>query len=303
MKLEFLLIDVFTDQPFGGSRLYLFPGGADVPEDLMQRLAMEMGPGETAFLVPARSGREDRSSLRVFTPSAEIPFGGHSVLGATFALDHYRLRPAAEDPVPFTWELEAGPYQVLTRPRSGQRVYSLLQDSPVFMGQYFHRGKVARTLGLSEEDIAITGLPCEVISTGLPIHIVPLASLDAMASINLRHREAEALARDLGFGDLFVFTCETVAEDATVHCRMFAPHFGIPEDAASGAATGALMAYLIKHRLVRIAPRVRIVSEQGLELGRPSRVVAAADVKGGQAVNIEVGGQCVLVGSGTINIP
>ena len=80
-------------------------------------------------------------------------------------------------------------------------------------------------------------------------------------------------------------------------------HFGIPEDAASGAATGALVAYLVKHRLVRIEPRVRIVSEQGLELGRPSRVVAAADVKGGQAVNIEVGGQCVLVGSGTINIP
>jgi len=277
MNLEFLLIDVFTDRPFGGSRLYLFPGGGDVPVELMQKLAMELGPGETAFIVPARSGGDERSGLRVFTPSAEIPFGGHSVLGATFAVDHYGLRQAVEDPVPFTWELEAGPYQVLTRPRSGQRVYSLVQDNPIFMGQYFHRGKVARTLGLSEEDIAITGLPCEVISTGLPIHIVPLASL--------------------------VFTCETVADDSTVHCRMFAPHFGIPEDAASGAATGALVAYLIKHRLIRIEPRVRIISEQGLELGRPSRVVAAADIQGGQAVNIEVGGQCVLVGTGTINIP
>ena len=89
MKLEFLLIDVFTDRPFGGSRLYLFPGGGDVPEEQMQKLAMELGPGETAFLVPARSGGEGRSGLRVFTPSAEIPFGGHSVLGATFALDHY----------------------------------------------------------------------------------------------------------------------------------------------------------------------------------------------------------------------
>jgi trans-2,3-dihydro-3-hydroxyanthranilate isomerase len=162
---------------------------------------------------------------------------------------------------------------------------------------------VARTLGIEEEAIAITGLPCEVISTGLPIHIVPLGSLEAVRSVSLRHREAEAIARDLGFGDLFVFTCETVAEDATVHCRMFAPHFGIPEDAASGAATGALMAYLVKHRLIRLEPRIRIVSEQGLELGRPSRVVAAADVRDGRAVNIEVGGQCVLVGTGTIDIP
>ena len=303
MKLEFLLIDVFTDRPFGGSRLFLFPGGADVPEDLMQKLAMELGPGETAFIVPPRGAGDDRSGLRVFTPAAELPFGGHSVLGATFALDHYGLRPPAADPTPFTWELEAGPYRVITRPRSGTRVYSLIQDSAEFMGQYFHRGKVARALGIEEESIAITGLPCEVISTGLPIHIVPLGSLDAVRSINLRHREADAIAQDLGFGDLFVFTCETVADDATVHCRMFAPHFGIPEDAASGAATGALMAYLVKHRLIRLEPRIRMVSEQGLELGRPSRVVAAADVQGGRAVNIEVGGQCVLVGTGKINIP
>ena len=106
-----------------------------------------------------------------------------------------------------------------------------------------------------------------------------------------------------GFGDLFVFTCETEDPEATVHCRMFAPHFGIPEDAASGAATGALVAYLLKHRLVKLAPRVRIVSEQGLEMGRPSRIIAETDVINGQAQAIAVGGGCVEVGSGCIRIP
>lgn len=322
MELQFLLIDVFTDRPFGGSRLYLFPDGQLVPEGLMQNLAMELGAGETAFIVPARSGGDDRSGLRVFTPAAEIPFAGHSILGATFALDHLqrRLRDAGDgEPAPFTWELEAGRYLVWTRhesvpaagqepgqepgPEGGAVTYSLQQDDPVFMGQYFHRSKVARTLGLSEDEIAITGLPCEIISTGLPIHVVPLASLEAMDNINLRRREADAIARDLGFGDLYVFTCETVQQDATVHCRMFAPHFGIPEDAASGAATGALMAYLVKHRLVRVAPTVRIIVEQGLELGRPSRIIVDAEISNGQARSIRVGGQCVLVGSGCISIP
>ena len=307
MELDFLLIDVFTDRPFGGSRLYLFPDGHRVPEAMMQNLAMELGAGETGFIVPARSGGEDRSGLRVFTPSAEIPFGGHSVLGATFALDHLARRAdsAADgpDPGPFTWELEAGRYQVMTRRDAGAVTYSLKQDDPVFMGQYFHRSKVARTLGIAEDEIAITGLPCEVISTGLPIHIVPLSSLEAMNNINLRRRDADAIAGDLGFGDLFVFTCETVNEDADVHCRMFAPHFGIPEDAASGAATGALMAYLVKHRLVKHSPHVRVVIEQGLELGRPSRIIADAEISGGQARSIHVGGQCVLVGNGRIDIP
>jgi trans-2,3-dihydro-3-hydroxyanthranilate isomerase len=303
MELEFLLIDVFTDRPFGGSRLNLFPDGSGVPPRLMQDVAKELGAGETAFIVPSSAAGTDRSSLRVFTPAAEIPFGGHSVLGATFALDHMGSREVSGDNEAHTWELEAGQYQVVTSRENGHLIYSLRQDAPVFMGQYFHRGKVARSLGLPEDDIAITGLPCEVISTGLPIHIVPLASLEAMKKIILRHRDAEAIARDLGFGDLFVFTCETETPEATVHCRMFAPYFGIPEDAASGAATGALVAYLVKHRLVKYSSRVRIICEQGLEMGRPSRLIAEAGIAGGQATDIQVGGQCVLVGSGTINIP
>lgn len=302
MELEFLLIDVFTDRPFGGSRLYLFPDGGNVPADQMQNLAMELGAGETAFIVPSTTSGSDRSGLRVFTPSAEIPFGGHSVLGATFALDHLNRRPASTERESITWELESGQYKVVTSEEDGKLIYSLRLDQPVFMGQYFHRGKVARTLGLPEDDIAITGLPCEVISTGLPIHIVPLASLEAMQRIILRHRDADAIARDLGFGDLFVFTCETVDSEATVHCRMFAPYFGIPEDAASGAATGALVAYLVKHRLVKYSSRVRIISEQGLEMGRPSRIIAEAGISQGQATDIQVGGQCVLVGSGNIKV-
>jgi len=303
MDLDFLLIDVFTDRPFGGSRLYLFPQGADVPEQRMQQLAMELGTGETAFITPAPSGAAGHAGLRVFTPAAEIPFGGHSLLGATYALDKLGTRPAEQRDTDFVWELEGGRYKVLTRLQDDDWIYSLIQDSPVFLGQYFHRDKVARTLGLKEEEIAITGLPCEVISTGLPIHIVPLGSLEAMERISLRRREADAIARDLGFGDLFVFTCETVDREATVHCRMFAPHFGIPEDPASGAATGALVAYLVKHRLVKFTDRVQILSEQGLEMGRPSRLIAEAEVSGGQASSIQVGGRCVLVGSGHINIP
>jgi trans-2,3-dihydro-3-hydroxyanthranilate isomerase len=299
MELEFLLIDVFTDRPFGGSRLYLFPDGGAAGDVLMQKLAMEMGAGESAFIVPPRSP-EAGAGLRVFTPSGEIPFAGHSVLGATFALDELGRRPAGAEP--FTWELEAGRYAVERRCAGDRTSYFLTQEPPVFMGQYFHRGKVARTLGISEEDIAITGLPCEVISTGLPIHIVPVGSLDVMAAINLRRREADAIARDLGFGDLFVFTCEVEDPGSTVHCRMFAPHFGIPEDAASGAATGALAAYMVRHRLVKCDGPVRIVSEQGLEMGRPSRIVAEAAVRGGQAVDIRVGGSCVLVGRGRLEV-
>ncbi len=302
MDLEFLLIDVFTDRPFGGSRLYLFPDADEIPEAMMQRIAQELGAGETAFILGGKA-EQYRAQLRVFTPAVEIPFGGHSVLGATFALDHLGRRGPGSNPGIFVWELGAGLYEVVTEGDRDARTYGLIQDRPEFMGQYFHRNKVANTLGIHEDDIAITGLPCEIVSTGLPIHVVPLASLDVMGRIKLRRKYADEIARDLGFGDLFVFTCETEGEDVDVHCRMFAPHFGIPEDPASGAATGALAAYLVKHRLLKIQDQVRIVSEQGIEMGRPSRIVVNAAVRDGRAVSIKVGGQCVLVGTGTIYIP
>ena len=303
MNLEYLIIDVFTSDPFGGSRLNLFPLGHEVPSELMQKLALEMGCGETAFVIPPKTQGDDRAALRVFTPSAEIPFAGHSVLGATFAMDYLCKRSNNDNSGFFTWELEAGNYQVNTQDEDGHRIYSLVQDPPDFLGQYFHRRKVAMTLGLAEEEIAITGLPCEVISTGMPIHIVPVGSLETMDRINLRRREADSIAADLGFGDLFVFTCETIRQESTVHCRMFAPHFGIPEDPASGSATGALVAYLVKHRLIKAASKIRVISEQGLEMGRPSRLIAEAEVKDGKAVHITVGGSCVLVGTGNIIIP
>jgi trans-2,3-dihydro-3-hydroxyanthranilate isomerase len=302
LELDYLLVDVFTDQPFGGSRLHVFPHGDGLSETLMQKLAQELGAGETAFMVSARSPGPDRRGLRVFTPAVEIPFGGHSVLGATFALDHLGLRTESRKPEDFSWELDAGLYQVNTVEEGGARIYSLTQDTPAFLGQYFHRSKVARTLSISEEDIAITGLPCEIISTGLPTHIVPVGSLETMGKILLRHGEADSIARDLGFGDLFVFTCETESPEVTVHCRMFAPHFGIPEDAASGAATGALIAYMVKHRLIKSGKKVRLISEQGMEMGRPSRLIGMAEISNGQATSIQVGGQCVLMGSGCIQI-
>jgi trans-2,3-dihydro-3-hydroxyanthranilate isomerase len=300
IQLDFLIVDVFTDRPFGGSRLALFPDGRGLSAQLMQALAKEMGWGETAFVLPSRQRRKNWAALRVFTPTGELPFAGHSILGATCALDHLGRLAHSGGETHCEWELESGFFPVLLRQEQGRTLYSLVHNPPVFLGTYYHREKVARALGVSEQDIAITGLPCEVISTGLPIHIVPLGSLAAMRQIALRRQEADAIARDLGFGDLFVFTMETESAEADVHCRMFAPHFGIPEDPASGTANGALAAYMIKHRLVPLQPHVRLTSEQGVEMGRPSRLVIEVEVEAGQASLIKVGGHCVVLGEGRL---
>ncbi len=302
-QLDFLLIDVFTDHPFGGSRLTLFPGASGLDGDTMQKLAMEMGQGETAFVLTDVGPEDRQATLRVFTPQVELPFAGHAILGAAFALLQVGMTPTARAHEPFVWKLEAGQFEVTSRDTNLGTIHSLCHDAPSFLGEYYHRGKVARALGLEEGDLAITGLPCEIISTGLPIHVVPVGSLAAVKRARMRRGEADAIARDLGFGDLFLFTFETESPEATVHCRMFAPHFGIPEDPASGAAVGSLAAYLVKHRLARADQDLAFIAEQGLEMGRPSRLFVEARVENGRTMSIHVGGHCVLVGQGKIQLP
>ncbi len=296
---EFMHLDLYTRVPFGGSRLTLFPDAAGVPTALLQVIAREMGTGETVFAEPDPGG-VNRARLRIFTPKGEIPLSGLSILGATCGLDACGRIARGGDETRFHWRTEAGEFPVVLSEVDGATLYSLVHEPAEFIGQYYQRGKVARALGVEETDIAITGLPCEIVSAGLPIHIVPMGSLEAVQSIRFDRAAAREISRDLGFGDLFVFTCEAEGAGVDVHCRMFAQDFGIPEDAATGSAAGALIAYMIKHRLVPPQPHVRIVCEQGLEMRRPSRLYAEAEVHDGRCGAIRVGGHGVLLAQGRL---
>src|SRR2546427_6659645 len=92
----FLILDVFSEQPLEGNQLGVFTDAAAIPSELMQRLARELNFSETVFVLPGDGDSDAR--LRIFTPSRELPFAGHPVLGAAFAVgaqlerDQLRLR-------------------------------------------------------------------------------------------------------------------------------------------------------------------------------------------------------------------
>jgi trans-2,3-dihydro-3-hydroxyanthranilate isomerase len=82
---------------------------------------------------------------------------------------------------------------------------------------------------------------------------------------------------------------------------MFAPGFGIAEDPATGSASGPLGCYLVKHGLVNDNPAV-IISEQGFEIGRPSFIHIEIEHEGGEFKRVLVGGECVYIGEGTLEV-
>src|SRR5213592_1775474 len=113
-----------------------------------------------------------------------------------------------------------------------------------------------------------------------------------MRAIRFRLDVWERVLREFAAPHVFVFTQEVVFLDSTVHSRMFAPAMGIAEDPATGAASGRLGCYLVRHGLVPPAAMgsSQRVSEQGFELGRPSLVQVKIEQDERHITGVYVGG-------------
>jgi trans-2,3-dihydro-3-hydroxyanthranilate isomerase len=124
-----------------------------------------------------------------------------------------------------------------------------------------------------------------------------------MQAMQFRRDVWERVLRDFEAPHVFVFTEEVVEAGSTVHSRMFAPAMGIAEDPATGAASGPLGCYLVRHGRVKPGKITEIVSEQGLEMGGPSFIRVRIEQAGEQITGVHVGGQCYWMGEGTIEVP
>ena len=104
-------------------------------------------------------------------------------------------------------------------------------------------------------------------------------------------------------GDLvaapYVYCRETVNQDCAFHARMFAPHDGIPEDPATGSAAAAFSGAVMRFD-APVDGTHRIWIEQGLEMGRPSRIRLEMEVEGGEPVSGRIGGHAVRVAEGVL---
>ncbi|MGD2165299.1 MAG: PhzF family phenazine biosynthesis protein [Anaerolineae bacterium] len=296
---HFLQVDVFTDRPFGGNPLAVFPDAEGLTDKEMQQLAREMNLSETTFVLASEAEGAD-FKVRIFTPAKEVPFAGHPVVGTHWALAHLGLIELAEPATRVSFELGVGvlPADLHVTGGEVQRVV-MTQDRPSFQIVLEHLEDLALGLGLPMEAIDDVDLPVQVVSTGLPQMLVPVRSLAEVQRLHARELNVAALnraCRGAGTECVMVFTRETEKPEATVHVRMFAPLLGVAEDPATGSANGALGAYLVHHRAIPVTePTTLITSEQGAEMGRPSTVYVEVDHKEAAISAVRVGGQVVPV--------
>ncbi len=301
--LKFYQADVFTDDPFGGNPVAVFPDAHGLADHQLQQIAREMNLSETVFVLPP-TDQAAVVRLRIFTPTQEIPFAGHPVLGTFYVLAQLGLVAVTDGITRVMQECNIGLFPVELYAQDGELTRVVMtQPKPEFLGPVDAMEdvyKIAGALGLAKYAITDMKWPIEVVSTGLPVLIVPVRTLTAVRSIQPNASAIMDLCSRFGANGIMVFTTMTVESSSTVHARMFAPSIGILEDPATGSASGALGAYLVQKGVVDVAPTTDIVVEQGYEIERPSQIFVRVESDDDIIKTVKVGGQCVMVVEGTL---
>jgi trans-2,3-dihydro-3-hydroxyanthranilate isomerase len=302
--VKFYQADVFTSRVFGGNPVAVVPDAVGLADWEMQKIAREMNLSETVFVLPPTiSGAEFR--LRFFTPTQEIAFAGHPVLGAFYVLAHIGRLVLDEPVTRIHQETHVGVYPVDVFVREGCiRTVLMTQPKPEFLGlvePLRDLFEVAKAIGVPKTKITGTGLPVEIVSTGFPVMIVPVRTLTAVSAAAPNIALVNSVCEQHKAQGIMVFSTVTVEQESTVHTRMFASPVGVVEDPATGSATGALGAYLVKNGVVEVGPTTEILCEQGYEMDRPSRLVVQVQSDDDEIQTVHVGGQAVVCIEGMLS--
>jgi trans-2,3-dihydro-3-hydroxyanthranilate isomerase len=275
----YAIADAFTTTPLEGNPVAVFVEGSGLSAECMQRIAREMNLSETTFVLPPEEGGDAR--LRIFTPTNELPFAGHPVLGTAFVLRESTgadriLIETAMGPVPVEFDREDGRISV------GR----MLQPIPTW-GGYEHAGHLVAALGVPSPR-----LPVEAYRNG-PRHV--LVALDTEQELGRVRPDVRALAE---LPDMAAICFAGSGSDWTM--RMFSPAYGVVEDAATGSAAGPVAIHLARHGLIRWGQPLTI--RQGAQIGRPSTLHVRVEGSAEGVTAVEVGGSAVVIGRGTLDV-
>jgi trans-2,3-dihydro-3-hydroxyanthranilate isomerase len=321
MNYRYYICDVFTETRFGGNQLAVLPQAEGLSQDQMQQITREFNFSESTFVFPASAGHTRR--VRIFTPASEIPFAGHPNVGTAFVLATVGEFGEIKSPHTVVFEEDAGLVSVTIQAEQ-EKILSceLAAPQPLSPGKTVATELVASAVSLNPDDIVTDTHAPQICSVGLPFVFTELRDRAALQRARINMSGFDAL-RDLGVNpQLHLYVRVSDSELTTsanrqtrggeaslrpdghvfdIRARMFAPLSGVPEDPATGSANCALGG-LLAHYQEQASGTFSWRIAQGVEMGRPSTLLARAHKKDGAVQATWVGGSCVMVSEGFIQI-
>jgi len=257
MDLDFVLADVFSDQPFMGNQLAVIPHAEGLTDATMQAIAREFNFSETTFVLPPENPTHT-CRLRIFTPRNELPFAGHPTLGTCHAWLEGGGRPRGDAIVQ---ECAAGLIPIRSiDDRLAFAAPPLVRSGPVD-DQLVTR--IAAMLGIDPNEI----VDSQWVDNG-PGWVAVLLS-EAQAVLDLTPGTVEL--------DVGVAGPHPAGHDAQFEVRAFFPVDGVTrEDPVTGSLNASLAGWLLASGRAT-AP---YIAAQGTALGRRGRVHISVDDTG-----------------------
>ena len=286
-------VDAFTTLPFGGNPAGIITNGDGLKPEEMMNIASEMNLSETAVItLPESLGTDFR--IRFFTPSSEVDMSGHVVIAATWAmLEDGRIDVSdGVTTVNFGTNVGTVPVDLIfyssdSPETDGDRIavrnglacgelhrimmhQSIMEYSPADIPVI----EIAEILGIDPAEISGTGLPMEIISTGLKQLMVPVRSKETILDLNPDLIKLGLSNNKHDIHTNHIFTLDTFAEDCVSYARHFAPAVGMWEDPGTGTAAAGLGNYLLRHGIVTSG---EMVMEQGNDASSLARILVSVE--------------------------
>jgi PhzF family phenazine biosynthesis protein len=289
MEIEVQIVNAFVYKGKGGN-----PAGVVLDADRFSseeklKIASKVGLSETAFV--SKSDTAD-FKLDFFTPNRQIAHCGHATI-ATFS---------------YLSQLGRVPNKNSSKETIEGRREILLKDDLAFMEQrapkYVEptslKTKILQSLNLNENDL-IAGKPILVANTGNSFLIVPVKSKKILENIKPDMQVIHSVSDELDLIGYYLFTDEVFDSASDASTRMFAPRYGITEEAGTGMAAGPLACYLFD---ILGKKKSGMLIEQGWLMSppSPSQIIVDLNLEGDKISGLMAGGKGVVSEKKTITI-
>ncbi len=288
------IINAFVAANEGGNPAAVVLDADDLNEAQKQSIAASLGLSEAAFV--SQSSVSDYK-LDFFTPTRRIAHCGHATI-ATFAHLASSGRLSKRESSKETID---GPRKIIID--DDQAFMEQLAPSyiaPDQWGNNVHVDDVLDSLGITSKDLVAGHAPM-IVSTGNRFMIIPLDSQAVLSSLDVNQDLIQRISEKLDLIGYFAFVRNDLATDYVAIARMFAPHYGIPEEAATGMAAGPLACYLWDYMEVKSST---MLIEQGRFMSppSPSRIEVRLTVDNGVISQLMVGGSAKVTEVRTLTI-
>lgn len=302
MELRFYTADVFTDKPFHGAQIAVFPHAEGVDDTRMQLIARELNLSHTVFVFSAGSDPY-RRRVRIFSPLSEIGFAGHPLIAAAYVLASIGEITLERKYTAMVLEQNCGPIDVYIVQDQGRPVlvqFTMQARATIDRFVPAHH-ELAGILSIETSDIRTHKYTSLLASCGYPYLIVPLRSYGAVRNARFNFSAwSQSAAPATLVREILLFS--THAESASnFHGRLVGPQIGVNEDPPIASSLPAFAGYLCAHEHIKQGIYTFTI-ERGETKTRQSVLTVEMDNRNTGELTLRVGGPAVMVSEGKMHL-